>query len=143
MRVVDLDAVDQETVVMDLDEMRILEDGRLEYTQEGVHRFGPMFRRHGYDIRTIELIDEHEQAFWACVVNDLMMAMTQPPEEAVRGKRIQTHLEQYIALRRKGREAFARMHEESIYSLEGLTTPSAKELYFLCHIYPALPDDLF
>ena len=65
--------------------------------------------------------------------------VTNPPPEARLGQRVITHIDQYVELTIKGKNSLAKLHEEAIYALEGLTSKQDKELYFLNYIMPKVP----
>lgn len=131
-----------QVAVIEGEDYRVFEDNRIEYTASGVQNLAPILRDHGFDIRTVATLDEHLEILWTCSVEAMMQAWTSPSEEAIRQRRILNHQAQFVKLTGQGKGALARLHEEAIYALEGLSKPEAKELYFLCHLYPELPLEL-
>jgi hypothetical protein len=108
----------------------VFADGRIQYTQAGMKEFGPMFRRHGIDIRSIGSEADHDTAYWVCLEQDLKNSLLRMAQMDAIDRKIMEHISEFHFYRGQGKRSLAQMHEEAIYALKGLTTPEEKQVFY-------------
>lgn len=121
---------DESPVLEHQDEFcQVYADGRIEYTQQGVRTYGPFFRDHGIDIRTIVAIQVHCDLVSECIHKNLgellrFQMSTDPVEQAARG-----YMQMAEHARTLGVEDDVAHQEAMMFEVLGLSTDPEKERF--------------
>lgn len=123
----------------DLD-CQVYGDGRIEYTQRGVRKFGPYFRDHGFDIRKIETIQEHTDWVRICTLKNLEITLRFTRSTDPRDAQAKAHMramDHYLEL---GNAEMANIEEAAMFAVLGLDNEAEQDRFRRTHLMVGVHD---
>lgn len=123
----------------DLD-CQVYGDGRIEYTQRGVRKFGPYFRDHGLDIRTIETIQEHTDWVRLCTVKNLEITLRFMRSTDPKDIEAKAHMAALDDCLTRGDREQALIEEVALFSVLGLESEGEQDRFRRTHLMTGVHD---